>query len=84
MVKDISIHLSVTENFPVTDRQAWARLFGKESLGFPMLEFLTLDFTDWNLGDNEGLIVSAASGLCCFGSFGGILFDFHAGASIHR
>ena len=66
MVKDISIHLSVAQTFSTSDRHSWARLFGKESLGFPMLEFLTLDFTDWNLGGNEGLIVSAASRSSCF------------------
>ena len=28
---------------------------------FPMLEFLSLDFSDWHLGNNEGLVVSRGS-----------------------
>lgn len=75
MVKDISIHLSVTPNDVgiEIDRFSWAHLLGDKLIGFPMLEFLTLDFTDWDLGDSQGLIVSAVFRL--------ILFVFHAGGS---
>ena len=59
MVKDISIHLSLKLNYSTTDHRAWARLFGNESIVFPMLESLTLDFTEWALGDKQGLLVSA-------------------------
>ncbi|KAL8792390.1 MAG: hypothetical protein Q9195_005004 [Heterodermia aff. obscurata] len=65
MVKDILIQLSVTPSY-LGDRLAWARLFGDDRIGFPKLEILTLDFTEWTLGDNQGLIVSAVFRLVLF------------------
>ena len=69
MVKDISIRLSVREHelgdFG-SDRIRWARLLGNESLVFPSLESLTLDFKDWALNDNQGLKVSVASKFILF------------------
>lgn len=80
MVKDVYIRLSVEADHLRADRLGWARLLGNESLKFPMLEFLTLDFTDWTLGDNQGLIVSSALRLLRFCSME--VFNFLAGASI--
>ena len=33
-------------------------IWGHDYIDFPMLEFLSLDFSDWCLGENEGLVVS--------------------------
>ena len=33
-------------------------ILGADYIDFPMLEFLSLDFSDWHLGTNEGLVVS--------------------------
>ena len=33
-------------------------ILGHDYIDFPMLEFLSLDFSDWCLGENEGLVVS--------------------------
>ena len=33
-------------------------ILGYDYVDFPLLEFLSLDFSDWDLGENEGLVVS--------------------------
>ena len=85
MVKDVSICLSVTPNDVgiEIDRFSWARLLRDDLIRFPMLEFLTLDFTDWELGDSQGLIVSAVFRLILLYSMpGGFFFNFLVGSSI--
>ncbi len=40
------------------EREGYSRHDGKDDIGLPSLEKLTLDFTEWQLANHEGLFVS--------------------------
>ena len=39
------------------EKDAYFRYSGRDDIEFPALEKLKLDFTEWQLADNEGLLV---------------------------
>ena len=43
------------------EKDAYFRYSGREDIEFPALEKLKLDFTEWQLANNEGLLVSTSA-----------------------